>query len=211
MRRACVFVDGSNFYHRVLKNLGIQESNFDFNAFAQFLVSSYAPSENQFRHYSGVIAGVSFHEMSDSAKDHQKTIRSLMSLDCWSVITAKLRTRKEHIVIDDRVDNHVRLKELGVAKICFSREREKTIDMKIGLDMMLGALDNLYDVAILISSDSDLVPVCELVKSRFWKRVEYVGFHIIAPDTTVPTKALMYATDSQRIFGPDDIKRFVRR
>lgn len=213
MRRACVFIDGSNFYHRVLKKIGIKESLFDFDAFAQFLCASVVQSENHFRHYSGIITGIDFQKMSDSARDHHKVVRSLMSLDRWSVITTKLRTRTEHLHIDDRVENHVNLRALGIAEIRFQREREKAVDMNIGLDMMLGALDNLYDTAILVSSDSDLVPVCDLVRTRFWKRVEYVGFHIAREgdmDLTVPTKALTYSTNSQRILQIEDIQPFIR-
>lgn len=213
MRRACVFIDGSNFYHRVLKKIGIQESCFDFLAFVQFLCTSSVESENTFRHYSGVISGIDFREMSEAARDHHKVVRSLMSIDGWSVITTKLRTRVECLYIDDRVENHASLRALGITEIKFQREREKAIDMKIGLDMVIGALDNLYDVAILVSSDSDLVPVCDLVRTRFQKHVEYVGFHLVLEgesDATVPTKALIYATSSQRILRLDDVRRFVR-
>lgn len=213
MRRACVFIDGSNFYHRVLKKIGIQESCFDFVAFVQFLCTSSVESENTFRHYSGVISGIDFREMSEAAQDHHKVVRSLMSLKGWSVITTKLRTRTERLYIDERVENHVNLRLLGITEIKFQREREKAIDMHIGLDMVIGALDNLYDVVILVSSDSDLVPVCEIVRTRFCKHVEYVGFRLMSDgesDATVPTKALIYATSSQRILRIDDIKRFIK-
>ena len=60
MRRVCVFVDGSNFYHRVLKKLSILESRFDFQAFAEFLCAAHMPSENHFRHFSGILTGVAF-------------------------------------------------------------------------------------------------------------------------------------------------------
>ena len=213
MRRACVFIDGSNFYHLVLKKLGIQESNFDFEGFARFLCAHHEPTDKHFRHYSGILTGIDFKHMSEAARDHHRAVRSLMSLEEWSVITTKLRTRTEYLQIDSRVENHERLQKMGIAEIRFQREREKAVDMKIGLDMVSGALDDLYDIVILVSSDSDLVPVCDLVRSRFWKYVEYVGFQIMSKtstDHTVPTKAFVFATNSQRILRLDDVKRFVK-
>lgn len=37
MERVCIAIDSANFYHLVLKKLGVQEVNFDFEKFANFL------------------------------------------------------------------------------------------------------------------------------------------------------------------------------
>jgi uncharacterized LabA/DUF88 family protein len=41
--------------------------------------------------------------------------------------------------------------------------------------LIIGAVDNLYDTAIVVSSDTDLIPAIKYVKYRK-KRLEYVGF-----------------------------------
>lgn len=41
--------------------------------------------------------------------------------------------------------------------------REKGIDVQIAIDMVLGALERRYDVAVLMSNDNDLVPALEAV------------------------------------------------
>jgi uncharacterized LabA/DUF88 family protein len=41
---------------------------------------------------------------------------------------------------------------------------EKGCDVSIAVDMMSMAYKNLYDVAILVSSDGDLVSACQCVK-----------------------------------------------
>ena len=34
MEKVCILIDGANFYHLVLKKLGIEEISFDFDKFA---------------------------------------------------------------------------------------------------------------------------------------------------------------------------------
>jgi len=52
---------------------------------------------------------------------------------------------------------------------------EKGVDVKMAVDMLVGAYENIYDTVILISSDTDLVPAIRKVKQK-GKKIEYVGF-----------------------------------
>ena len=52
---------------------------------------------------------------------------------------------------------------------------EKGVDVQIAVDILVGAYENLYDTALAISSDTDLLPAMAKVKS-LGKQVEYVGF-----------------------------------
>ena len=52
---------------------------------------------------------------------------------------------------------------------------EKGVDVKIAVDLLVGAYENFYDTAIIISSDTDLVPAIGKVRS-LGKEVEYIGF-----------------------------------
>lgn len=54
------------------------------------------------------------------------------------------------------------------------RPREKGVDVKIAIDMVVGAIDDLFDTAILVSSDTDLIPAVKYVRHK-GKRVEYVA------------------------------------
>ncbi|HEY0411838.1 MAG TPA: NYN domain-containing protein [Allosphingosinicella sp.] len=53
---------------------------------------------------------------------------------------------------------------------------EKGVDTKIVCDMMALAMRDLYDVAVVISDDSDLVPSVECVQDVLDKHVVHVGF-----------------------------------
>lgn len=53
--------------------------------------------------------------------------------------------------------------------------REKGTDVRIAVDLVVGAIDNQFDTAILVSSDTDLTPAIKYLKYK-GKKLEYVGF-----------------------------------
>jgi len=65
---------------------------------------------------------------------------------------------------------------LGTLQNCFKcghafiKHSEKKSDVNIAVKMITDALDDLYDVAVLISGDSDLTPAVEAVKTYFPKK-----------------------------------------
>lgn len=69
-----------------------------------------------------------------------------------------------------------------------SQPREKGTDVKIAVDLIIGAIDNWYDTAILLSSDTDLIPAVQYLKYKK-KRIEYIGF------SHAPSKALQKLSD----------------
>ena len=48
-------------------------------------------------------------------------------------------------------------------------------DVWLACDMVMGARENKFDVAILISGDGDMIPAVDIVKS-LGKKVHLVGF-----------------------------------
>ena len=55
MERVSILIDGSNFYHLVLKRLGLKEAQFDFEKFAIFLANGRLISDMGKRFYIGTI------------------------------------------------------------------------------------------------------------------------------------------------------------
>ena len=80
--------------------------------------------------------------------------------------------------------------------------REKGVDVKLAVDLVIGAADNLYDIAIVVSSDTDLIPAIKYVRGGQKKIVEYVGF------AGVPSMGLIKECDSQRLFSHEDLLPF---
>ena len=52
---------------------------------------------------------------------------------------------------------------------------EKGVDVQIAVDIVRGAIKNVYDTFFLISSDTDLLPAIQTAKDE-GKKVIYVGF-----------------------------------
>jgi uncharacterized LabA/DUF88 family protein len=83
-----------------------------------------------------------------------------------------------------------------------SEHHEKGVDVKIAVDIVIGAYENLYDRLILVSSDTDLLPALEVVR-RKKKEIEYVGF-----SHAVSHAMIEYATET-RLLRKDDLVPFV--
>lgn len=213
MELVSIFIDGGNFHHLVLKKLGVQELGFDFEKFAQFLANSRKISELGKRFYVGTVREEAGNARSREAMSQQTSFLTRLTDSKWKIMTSKLRTRRERMVIDDRVVNYEDLVKKGVSAIEFSRTREKGIDVKIAVDMLVGAIDNRYDTAILVSSDTDLVPAIDWIRYRAKKKVEYIGFSILdtgpLQEHTRPLQALIIKSDIQRILTAADLKPFI--
>ena len=56
------------------------------------------------------------------------------------------------------------------------RAVEKGVDASIITDLFLRALNDAYDVAIVITNDSDLVPAVKVIQDRLNKQIIHIGF-----------------------------------
>ena len=212
--RVQIFIDGGNFHHLALKPLGLQEADFDFEAFTSFLADGRTISEKGKRFYIGTVREKEGDEKSKRAMAKQTKLFNELKKTGWEIKTSKLRERIEKIIIDGRVENFQKLNKNGIHEIIYHTYREKGIDVKIATDLVAAALDDKYDVGILVSSDSDLVPMVDWIRFRFKKKIEYIGFSI--PDKSGtgngirPTQSLISRTDIQRVLVESDIRKFLR-
>lgn len=207
-----IFIDGGNFHHLALQPLGIKEIDFNFDAFAEFIADGRDISDMGKRYYVGTVRERMGDERSKNAMAKQVRFFNVLKKTSWQIKTSKLRERDEKIVIDDRVIDHQRILKCGITEIRYKTFREKGIDVKIATDLVAAAIDNKFDAAIIISSDTDLVPMIDWVRFRLKKKVEYVGFSI--PDKTGhgfdirPTHSLVSRSDVQRVLIESDIRKF---
>ncbi|MDO8667662.1 MAG: NYN domain-containing protein [bacterium] len=79
---------------------------------------------------------------------------------------------------------------------------EKGVDVKLAVDLLVGAYDDIWDIAIIISSDSDLNPAIKKVK-HLNKNVEYIGF------SHSPCYSLQKVLSLSRLLIKDDIEEFI--
>jgi uncharacterized LabA/DUF88 family protein len=175
--RACIYIDGSNFYG-YLKDKEVsfpKGTGFDFGAFADFLTSGRTCISK--RYYTGVFRNV------------DGSTRSAQLVKGQQKFFAKLERHDGFVVKRGKI-----LYDSG-------RVREKGTDVKIATDLIVGAVDDIYDTAILVSSDTDLIPAIQYVRYRK-KKLEYVGF------SHAPSLGIQKYASLTRLLLSSDIERF---
>lgn len=148
--RVAVYIDGSNFYN-YLKDAEINFPHgrkFDYKYFIDELVGDRQCVSK--RYYTGVFRNI------DGTEKSQKLVRGQQ----------KFFSNLEN-------DGFV-VKRGRIMPIC-GVYKEKGTDVKIAVDLVIGAVENQYDTVILISSDTDLIPAIKYLKYAK-KKIEYVGF-----------------------------------
>jgi len=80
--------------------------------------------------------------------------------------------------------------------------REKGVDVKIAIDMVMLAYRGSCDSIILVSNDSDLLPAVKAVKD-IGKEVEYIGFE------KTYSISLLGASDRKKLLTEEELKNFL--
>ena len=151
MKKAIVFIDGSNFYYR-LKNLTkrsrkISLLNFNYREFCLWLCEDFEVVD--IRYYIGAIERRTGNEKSERLyADQQRLFKKLLRQGV-KIITGQLIRHPDKTY------------------------HEKGVDVRIAVEMIRFARLDKYDTGFLISSDTDLVPAIEEVFS-FGKKVKYI-------------------------------------
>jgi uncharacterized LabA/DUF88 family protein len=210
MERVQIFIDGGNFHHLALKKLNIDEIDFSFDDFANFLANDRIISQGGKRFYVGTVREEDGNQRSKDAMSVQRKFFSSLEKDKWEIKTSKLKIRNEKIIIDERVTGYEDLVKKGIKSIMVRKSREKGIDVKIAADLIIAAMDNQYDTAVIVSSDTDLIPAIDIVKYRFSKKVEYIGFSVSNKnkEDSRPSQAMIAKSNIQRILIGSDIEKF---
>ena len=169
--RAIVFIDGSNFYHAA-RGVGVAAGNLDYRTLARRLILDRELTG--IRYYVGRVSG-NIHRIASQNKflDRLRSqgveitlgrIERTMLTPDRNPLASRL---KALLAITREESNHPILAELEtLAETKFPRYTEKRVDVSIAVDMVTMACEGTYDVAYLLSADSDLVPAVEAVRSR---------------------------------------------
>ena len=145
MKRVMVFIDGSNMYHN-LKACAARH-DIDYGKFAQKLCGT---QRELIRTY--------YYNVQLNQAANPESYQAQQKFLTWLHRTSDLEVRLGR---QQRKTN--------------GTWEEKGVDVKIAVDMLTKAYKNQYDVAILISGDSDLTEVVHEVKEQA-KHVELVVF-----------------------------------
>jgi len=173
--RVAIYFDGSNTYNK-LKKLGLPEEGkrFDFSALVSHIVGERQLVSK--RYYVGIVRN------HDNSEKSEKLVRKQQQF-LETLRTSGFEVKKGKIMYDG------------------GRIREKGVDVKLAIDLVIGAADDLYDTAIVVSSDTDLIPAIKYARYKK-KNVEYIGF------TGAPSFGMIKECGSQRLFAKEDLLPF---
>lgn len=173
-----VYIDGGNIYKR-FKEIGILKDSkkFNYSSFIEHLVGKERILGSK-QYYIGIVKNYDNSEKGEKlVKSQQKFLAGLQN---------------EGFVIKS-----------GTIMYDGGRIREKGIDVKLSLDLVIGAIENSFDTAIVISSDTDLIPAIKYVTGSRGKQVEYIGFG------KNPSIGMIKECSVSRIFSETDLEIFL--
>lgn len=152
-KKAFIFIDGSNFYFKLKEmsqNLDKRYSllNFNFRKFCEWLTGENELLE--IRYYLGAIKRENNNEKSETMYANQQKL------------IGKLQQQKINITMGQLIKHPDKT------------YHEKGVDVRLAVEMIRFARENKYNIAYLISSDTDLVPAVEEIRA-FGKEACYVG------------------------------------
>ena len=144
--RISIFIDGSNLYYS-LKDLGVSKINF------QKLVDLLKKDR--------LLVSVFYYNASldisiDKKKywEQQKFFDALRIIPGFNVVLARMRKHEREGKFEFQV---------------------KGDDVYLAIDLVSGAYENLYDIALIVSGDEDFVPAIRKVQ-KLGKKVENIYF-----------------------------------
>ena len=149
LERVMIFIDGSNLYHGLLKNIG--KTNIDLSKLGEKLCGE---NRRLIRIYY-YNAPLDLSRNKEKYKKQQKWFEKLRNAPNISLVLVKLIKRK---------------RKSGKYEYFIKGD-----DIHIAADMIKFAYNNAYDTAILVSGDGDFYPAIKVVKD-IGKRVENAYF-----------------------------------
>ncbi|MFA5750557.1 MAG: NYN domain-containing protein, partial [Candidatus Shapirobacteria bacterium] len=186
-KKAIVFIDGSNWYHklRLLLNANVPSKkgaikppiHFDLRGFVEQLVSPDVLLE--IRYYIGKVRRIQGDEKSEQLYTNQQRLIGFLQTQSVTIGFGHLIPYPDGIF------------------------HEKGVDVLLAVEMIRFAREGNYDRAYLISSDTDLVPAAEECR-RLKKEVVYVGSSVHGQSF-----GLTKACQRTILLQPKDVASFV--
>jgi len=172
-----ICVDGSNFYNR-MKELRLENLlSFDYKRFQKWLAGGRKIVGSHY--FIGAVREKSGDEKSRILLRNQHRLFARLKGAGWRV-------------------------RLGYLLKTVDGYHEKGVDVRIAVELLVGAYENFYDAAILVSSDTDLLPAMAKVR-ELGKKIEYVGFG------HRPSFAMQANANVSRLIVVSDVKKFLKK
>lgn len=149
IKRTWAFVDGQNLFHAVKTAFGYTFPNYDVEKLAHSICASK----------SWDLVGTSFYtgypDAGDNAIWNRFWSNKLLQMSRRGIHTFSrpLRYRNQTLVLPDGTQHTILVGQ------------EKGVDVRLALDVVKGALENTFDVALVFSQDQDLSEVSDEIRT----------------------------------------------
>ena len=157
MSRIVFFIDGFNLYHALISN----------PKYRKYKWLNYSKLAECFVHSKDQIVKI-FYFTSYATWDQAKMARHkrfIAALESTGIETVRGKFK-------------IRDKRCRICKRKYKIPEEKETDVNISVKLFQIAIDDLYDIGILVSADTDLVPAIKALKSSFPEKEMRVIFPI---------------------------------
>lgn len=178
LKKAILFIDGSNFYHGLKQNKLF--GSFSYKAFFEGLSKNFEIPKVYF--YDAIKNS----QLEPEQYSKQQAFHERLRKDIPQIV---VRARPlKYLGVNDRVEKAKKLagfcrdckpkldnflQNAGLSKL----SKEKGIDILLVTDMVKGAFQEQYQTALLATGDADYVPAVELVQAL---KKEVINIHFYA-------------------------------
>ena len=145
MKKVILFIDGNNFYYSLKSIYGKDKrlTNFNFNKLGEIV----SGKNREFLRAFYYNASLDYSDNQEKYWKQQRFFDKIKNTEKVKLVLVRLQKRK----IKGTTEHYYVV---------------KGDDIHIAVDMVKGAYDNAFDVAILVSGDGDFVPAVKAVQEK---------------------------------------------
>ena len=176
----CIYVDGFNLYHALLKFKDPKVEWLDLRALANRIIQPQTEQIVAIYYFSAYA-----HWLPSPMARHKEYVRALEAVGVVPVLG--------HFKNKDR--------KCVACKATWKAHEEKETDVNIGITMLNDAYKDRYERAYLITRDSDLMPAVTMIRSEFSQK-EIV---IVAPPLMGHSNDLLPVCNGKKKISPQMI------
>jgi len=203
-KRVFAYFDGSNFYHYLRANYGI--TNIRFLDITNQLLDLQKEELVKIKYFN---SPVNQQENSIAYAAQQKFFESLKRTPLLELHLGKLVTRSLNKVrIKCKTCGHQHADSINCPKCrcaipieSCQRTIEKGVDVQLAINMLIDAIGNRYDIALLFSGDADFCPAVTYICKQLNKEVIYCHF------PSPKTGELLQKCSASRLITLDIVKK----
>jgi len=199
-KRTMVYIDGQNLFNAAKEAFGYPFPNYNVHDLAETVCEAHGWSLSGVRFYTGIP------DPSIDPDRHHFWVAKLAVMGTRGVRPFSRQLRYSNQL--------VQLPNGGVTTTLVGRE--KGIDIRLALDVVRGALDKRYDVAVIFSQDQDLSEAADEIRSIARKQRRWIKIACAFPfSPTLRNKRGINGTDWIKIdrttydacIDPNDYRR----